>query len=87
MFGKDGRLYDRFFDYDGDGKLSDFEMADMIDDFDRHFNSESADCDELDKELEESGLDFDELEFMDEADRRDAFESAGLDYDDYSDEF
>lgn len=33
MLGKDGRLYDSDFDFDGDGKLNDYEYSGM-DEFD-----------------------------------------------------
>ena len=39
--------------------------------------------DEVDDELEMAGLDRSELEFMDEAERREAIEDAGLDPDDF----
>lgn len=38
---------------------------------------------EEDDELEMAGLDYDELSFMDEDERREALEDAGLDPDDY----
>ena len=38
---------------------------------------------ETDDELEMAGLDYDELSFMDEDERREALEDAGLDPDDY----
>ena len=43
--------------------------------------------DELADELEMVGLDVDELADMDEDERREALEDAGLDPDDYDDEF
>ena len=43
--------------------------------------------DELEDELEMSGLDIYELADMDEDERREALEDAGLDPDDYEDEF
>ena len=59
MLGKDGRLYDPDFDFDGDGKLNTYEYSIMV------------------------GLDRTELEYMDEDERREAIEDAGLDPDDY----
>ena len=35
------------------------------------------------EELEMAGLDYDDLSYMDEGERREAFEDAGLDPDDY----
>ena len=37
------------------------------------------------EELEEAGLDYDELEMMDEEERREALEEAGLDPDQFED--
>ena len=94
MLGKDGRIYDRHFDYDGDGRLNAFERemmddivfgesADGIDGFDE---DEAAD-ESLIEDLEDADLDYDELADMDEDERREAIEEAGLDPDDYDDEF
>ena len=45
------------------------------------FDDDSSD--DFDDELEMAGLDRDELEFMDEDERREALEDAGLDLDDF----
>ena len=45
------------------------------------FDDDSSE--DFDDELEMAGLDRDELEFMDEDERREALEAAGLDPDDY----
>lgn len=45
------------------------------------FDDDSSE--DFDEELEMAGLDRDELEFMDEDERREALEDAGLDPDDY----
>ena len=45
------------------------------------FDDDSSE--DFDDELEMAGLDRDELEFMDEDERREALEDAGLDPDDY----
>lgn len=45
------------------------------------FDDDSSD--DFDDELEMTGLDRDELEFMDEDERREALEDAGLDPDDF----
>lgn len=67
------------FDINGDGELNAAESA--------------AECSFLDdekkeliSELKSEGLDFDDLSLMDETERREALEDAGLDPDDY-DEF
>ena len=73
MLGKDGRLYDSDFDFDGDGELDGYESA-VMDDV---IFGDGAD-------LEEAGLDSLELECMDEDERREAIEDAGFDPDDYN---
>ena len=78
MLGKDGRLYDSDFDFDGDGELNGYESAVMDDGADSEENYEMED------ELEEAGLDSLELECMDEDERREAIEDAGFDPDDYN---
>lgn len=66
------------FDFNQDGKLDGFErVADFA-----MFTSLMEDEEEK-TELEMSGLDPDELEFMDADERRAALEDAGLDPDDY----
>lgn len=65
------------FDFNRDGEMNVFERA-----------AEFAFLDELTKddqrtEFEMSGLDADEMEFMDADERREALEDAGLDPDDY----
>ena len=58
------------FDFDGSGELeADFATSDSDD--------------ELEDDLTIAGLDIHELEFMDEDERREAIEDAGLDPDDY----
>lgn len=46
-------------------------------------DEDSDDCDELDDDITSAGLDATELEYMDEDERREALEDAGLDPDDY----
>ena len=66
------------FDFNQDGKLDGFErVADFA-----MFTSLMEDEEEK-TELEMSGLDPDELEFMDADERRAALEDAGLDPEDY----
>lgn len=80
---------DEFFDYDGDGVLDageqamEFEYLDRLDrenentdDYDSSWNSDYD-------ELEDAGLDYDELECMDEDECRETLEDAGLDPDDF----
>ena len=87
-------LFDGFlFDLNGDGKtdmLETFVGMQMI----AGSRQESIDItgddifylgtDEIEK-LEEDGLDYDELEMMDEDERREALEDAGLDLDEFGD--
>jgi len=80
LFGKDSVIG---FDYNHDGKIDvmdDIMFFEDMDDEDRL----RREADALEEsELVESDLDFDELEDMDEDERREAFEDAGLDPDDY----
>ncbi len=83
MKGTDGRFYDSAFDLDRDGKLDAAEYCFMDEVL---FGSDDEDEDEEDfdeDELEAAGLDRDELEWMDEDERREALEDAGLDPDDF----
>ena len=79
------------FDLNRDGKISGAEWAFINDTFFFFFfGISSGSIDEEDEvldELEMAGLDRDELEFMDEDERRSAIEDAGLDPDDFDDEF
>lgn len=87
------------FDFDGDGKIDAFEadaelqmMAGSREEAialtgDDTFYTGSDDLEEDDEfvdELEMAGLDIDELADMDEDERREALEDAGLDPDDYN---
>lgn len=69
-------LFGDMFDFDHDGEINGFERA-----------MEFAFLDEMEEEekteFEISGLDADELEFMDPDERREALEDAGLDPADY----
>ena len=64
------------FDFNHDGELDDFERV-------ADFAMFTSLMEEEKTELEMSGLDPDELEFMDADERRAALEDAGLDPDDY----
>lgn len=71
-----GGFFGKIFDFDGDGKLNPMERA-------MDFMAFNEMTKEEDDELEMAGLDYDELSFMDEDERREALEDAGLDPDDY----
>lgn len=83
MIGKDGRFYDRSYDFDGDGTLNAYEYSVMDDEMFSSGDADSLEDDDLDDELEIAGLDPYELENMDEEERIEALEDAGLDPDDF----
>lgn len=70
-------LFGDLFDFNGDGNLDSFEKAVEFGAFMQMIDSCQKD------ELTSAGLDMNELELMDEAERREVIESAGLDPDDY----
>ena len=81
--------YDSLFDRNHDGALDFHERLDMDDYYDRingvgiyenNFTEE-----DFESELEDAGLDLDELDMMDEEERAQALEDAGLDPDDWCD--
>ena len=77
-------IFGNMFDFNRDGKLDAFERAmefDFLNSLDESDN-DGYDDDEL-TELELSGLDPEELEYMDADERRVVLEDAGLDPDDY----
>lgn len=76
--------FDRTFDFDDNGELNAFERSEALD-FYTSSNSVDEDDEEEDMELELeiAGLDRWELENMDEDERREALEDAGLDPDDF----
>lgn len=94
-------FFDRdLFDFNGDGKIDAFEaevelqmmasgrqeaIALTGDDAFYTGSDDLEEDDEIVDELEMSGLDIDELADMDEDERREALEDAGLDPDDYDD--
>lgn len=76
-------LFGDMFDFNHDGELDTFERA-MEFEFLEELNRENEfDDDDEETELEMSGLDPYELEFMDSEERREALEDAGLDPDEY----
>ena len=82
MFG-----FDKMFDFNHDGSLDHFERAAQFHFMDEMMkeNNDTVDStwdDERDV-FADSGLDPDELEFMDADERREALEDAGLDPDDF----
>lgn len=83
--------FDRMFDWNDDGKLDSFEQANQFEFEQRMLEEDSVDDDEDDDEddddddldLDLAGLDRFDLEMMDEDERREALEDAGLDPGDY----
>lgn len=73
-------LFGGLFDFNKDGKMSTFEKAAEFATLAKIAEDLS---DDSESELENAGLDKDELEFMDDDERREAIEDAGLDPDDY----
>ena len=70
-------LFGNLFDFNGDGKLDAFEEAAEFGAFMNMVDSCQKD------ELTSAGLDIDKLDLMDDDERREAIEDAGLDPDDY----
>lgn len=75
------RIFGNMFDFNRDGELSIFERAAEFAFLNDMLSEEEAE--EQVTELELSGLDVEELEFMDEDERREVLEEAGLDPDEY----
>lgn len=83
-------LFGDMFDFDHDGELSTFERAmeyEFLDELGRVEEDEEEYTESGVSELTLSGLDPDELEFMDPAERRVVLEDAGLDPDEYDFDF
>jgi len=70
-------LFGNLFDFNGDGKLDTFEKAAEFGAFMNMVDSCQKD------ELTSAGLDIDKLDLMDDDERREVIEDAGLDPDDY----
>ena len=70
-------IFGDLFDFNNDGKLDSFEKAAEFGAFMQMIDSEKND------ELTSAGLDLNELEVMEEHDRREVIENAGLNPDDY----
>lgn len=73
--------FDSLFDMNRDGVLDVVEQGFQLDFFTRQMEEENR------SDEEEDELDLDDLEFMDEDDRREALEEAGYDPDDFDDFF
>ena len=78
------------FDMNHDGKLDGFEeaadfaaFATMMDSINKTGAFEETEKEEAESELEAAELNATDLEFMDEDERREALEDAGLDLDDF----
>lgn len=74
-------IFGSMFDFNRDGEMSIGERAAEFA-FVQHLMSEEE-KEESRSEIESEGLDYDELSMMDEFDRAEALEAAGLDPDDY----
>lgn len=72
-------IFGNLFDLNHDGKMSSLESAMELNFLDEMLRAD----DEVKSESELSGLDLDELEFMDADERRKTLEDAGLDPDEY----
>lgn len=83
----DKGFFGGLFDFNNDGKLDTFERTMDFMAFDKMVNESEFLSDDEDEdiveEIESAGLDYDELAFMDEDEKREALEDAGLDPDDY----
>ena len=79
--------FDRMFDWNDDGKLDSFEQANQFEFEQRMLEEDSVDDDDDDDDddldLDLAGLDRFDLEMMDEDERHEALEDAGLDPGDY----
>ena len=78
-------LFGNMFDLNRDGTLNTFERAMDLMAFEEleTEGEDTTDYDDDDTELMEAGIDPEELEYMDAAERREVLEEAGLDPDDY----
>lgn len=74
--------FDSLFDMNRDGVLDPAEQAFHLDFITRQMEEDDRSDDD-----DEDEIDLDELEFMDEDERREALEDAGYDPDDFDDDF
>lgn len=79
-------LLGNLFDLNGDGKLDAMEQAAEFS-FLEHMLEEDTVQEEVEDALEEAGFTLEELQFMDADERREALEEAGLDPDEFEDDF
>lgn len=70
-------FFGKLFDFNNDGKLDTFEKAADFGAFVSMMEDEET------ADIEDCGLDYDELAFMDENERNEILEENGLDPDDY----
>ena len=73
--------FDSFFDRNGDGVLDPIEQGFQLDFLERQMKEDDGIIED------ENDLDLDDLEDMDEDERREALEEAGYDPDDFDDDF
>ena len=76
-------IFGDLFDFNHDGELDTFERAMEFEAFGEMMKDDVDQDEQLETELELAGLDAEELSWMDEDERREALEDAGLDPDDY----
>ena len=78
----DRGFFGDLFDFNHDGELDPMERAMDFMAFEEMTSEDESIDDDID-DIELAGLDYDELSMMDEDERREALEDAGLDPDDY----
>ena len=79
MFG-----FDKMFDFNRDGRLNAFERDAQFQFIDEKRGKSDLFGDDNETDVfAEAGLDYDDLEFMDPEERREALEDAGLDPDEF----
>lgn len=76
-------LFGGLFDFNHDGKLDAFERATEISFIADIMEEDGGEINQDREDFATVGLDMDELELMDDDDRSEALEEAGLDPDDY----
>lgn len=80
----DNGFFGGLFDFDGDGELDAIERThDFMAFNELMIGAEKAEKEDDVNELEAAGLDYDELWYMDDYERREKIEEAGLNPDDY----
>ena len=80
----DKGFFGSLFDFNHDGELDTVERTyDFMAFNELMIGAEKAEREEKVNELESAGLDYDELWYMDDYERREAIEEAGLDPDDF----